>query len=379
MSDVSSPLPLPSKSERLLYICDWLPPDYGAVGQYALLFAQKVASEGRDIVVAGLSSREDSSTSADIGAGHLRQIRVKVPTYDKTSLLKRMLWTLRTNTQLVWKLRRQLLEADVIQFTGSPPYFLHWIAPLNLLLRKKLVYRITDFHPECLMAQRKRPSSILKLIYRLTVFWRRRVDEFEVLGIDQLERLKEIGIPSEKIRVQRDRAPVEFNSGIMPLDRPPAVGGKLALLYSGNWGIAHDYRTFVSAYDLHHKKGSGRFVLWVNAVGAAVESIENELRHLRLPYGRTSPVPLESLSRLLITPDAHLITLSDAFVGFVLPSKVYGCIESGLPILYVGSARSDVHRLCVERTRAGYFRVEVGSVQDCWDALERLADTKEQK
>ena len=31
-----------------------------------------------------------------------------------------------------------------IVFTGSPPLLLHWIAPANLLLRKKLIYRITD-------------------------------------------------------------------------------------------------------------------------------------------------------------------------------------------------------------------------------------------
>src|SRR6266404_5342878 len=43
--------------ERLLYLCDWLPPDYGAVGQYSLLFARELAAEGRDVVLAGLSSR----------------------------------------------------------------------------------------------------------------------------------------------------------------------------------------------------------------------------------------------------------------------------------------------------------------------------------
>jgi hypothetical protein len=27
--------------QRLVYICDWLPPDFGAVGQYAMLFARE--------------------------------------------------------------------------------------------------------------------------------------------------------------------------------------------------------------------------------------------------------------------------------------------------------------------------------------------------
>jgi hypothetical protein len=28
-------------------------------------------------------------------------------------------------------------------FTGSPPFLLHVVAPINLLLRRKLTYRIT--------------------------------------------------------------------------------------------------------------------------------------------------------------------------------------------------------------------------------------------
>jgi hypothetical protein len=68
-----------------------------------------------------------------------------------------------------------------------------------------------------------------------------------------------------------------------------------------------------------------------------------------------------------------LITLSDAFVGFVLPSKVHGCVASKKPILYVGSERSDVHRLCAAG-KAYYQRVAVGDLSGCLAALERLAD-----
>ena len=150
----------------------------------------------------------------------------------------------------------------------------------------------------------------------------------------------------------------------------------MLLLYSGNWGVAHDYSTFLEAYRQHHREGSGRVVLWLNAVGAAVERIEAFLRDERLPYLRTALVPLEQLASLLVTPDAHLITLSDAFVGYVLPSKVHGCIASNKPILFVGSDRSDVHRLCLD-SAAGYERVSVGDVAGCIAALEDLAKDEE--
>lgn len=359
--------------QRLVYLCDWLPPDYGAVGQYSALFARQLAEEGRNVTLVGLSSRERSVSCESCGAGSLRQIRVLAATYDKTSLLHRMLWTARINTRLMWRAWRDLRQADVVLFTGSPPFLLHWVAPINMLLRKKLIYRITDFHPECLMAQRRPPALSLRLIYRLTLFWRRRVDEFEVLGYDQAERLTEAGIPKERIRLKRDPSPVAFNPAPRPLPRPEAARGKLLLLYSGNWGVAHDYQTFVTAYAMHYRKGTGRFVLWLNAVGAAVDAIEGELKRQELPYVRGTPVPLGELARLLVTPDAHLITLSEAFVGFVLPSKVHACIDSERPVLYIGSERSDVHRLCAERMTAPYLRVAANDVEGCWKALEDLA------
>ena len=44
----------------LVYLCDWLPPDFGAVGQYSLLFARERAAAGEEVVLAGLSSTASS-------------------------------------------------------------------------------------------------------------------------------------------------------------------------------------------------------------------------------------------------------------------------------------------------------------------------------
>jgi hypothetical protein len=356
-----------------LYICDWLPPDFGAVGQYSLIFARSQATEGRRVVLGGLSSHGHQEVIEACGKGRLRIVKLATRPYEKANFKTRILWTLKTNTRIVIGLWSELWACDEIRFTGSPPLLLHWIAPLNLLLRKRLVYRITDFHPECLIAARDQPTWWLGLVYRLTRFWRRRVTAFEVLGEDQKARLIESGISEERISIKPDRSPVVIHEGTMPLERPKIGVGKVLLLYSGNWGVAHDYSTFLEGYRQHHGEGSGRVVLWLNATGAAVERIETFLRDERLPYLRSALVPLEQLASLLVTPDAHLITLSDAFVGYVLPSKVHGCIASKKPILFIGSDRSDVHRLCLD-SRAGYARVSVGDVARCIAALEVLAE-----
>jgi hypothetical protein len=361
---------------RLIYLCDWLPPDFGAVGQYSLLFARERAARGEDVTLAGLSSTAASVEEENPGkVGRLRVVRLRAPTYDRADLRTRALWTARTNLALVWNLRREIRRADEVLFTGSPPFLIHLLAPLNLLLRKRLTYRITDFHPECLMAERAHPSAALHLFHHWTVLLRRRVHSFEVLGEDQRARLLEIGIRPERIVLKRDPSPVEIPAGTEPLEVPPELAGRVLLLYSGNFGVAHDHETFLEGYRRHHREGSGRVALWLNATGAKADRVAEALRLEDLPFHRSRPVPLEMLPRLLVTPHAHLVTLRDEFVGYVLPSKIYGCIQSGRSLLYVGSPRSDVHLLASrDLPPERYRRVDVGDASGIARALEQVAE-----
>ena len=83
---------------------------------------------------------------------------------------------------------------------------------------------------------------------------------------------------------------------------------------------------------------TGRVVLWLNAVGSGSDDRRGDLAPIRACRSTAAKlVPIDQLGALLVTPDAHLITLSDAFVGFVLPSKVHGCIASRKPIVFIGS------------------------------------------
>ena len=61
----------------------------------------------------------------------------------------------------------------------------------------------------------------------------------------------------------------------------------------------------------------------------------------------------------------HLITLRDPFVGYVLPSKIHACIDSGKQILFVGSNDSDVHLLASRALPSDrYCRVNVATSAD---------------
>lgn len=356
-----------------LYICDWLPPDFGAVGQYSLLFARRRAEEGRNVALLGLSSDAAGILEERHGRGALTIIRLKASRYDKGSAPRRLWWTVQTNTRLLsaaWPLMRR---AERVLFTGSPPLFLHWIAPSRALHGRRLVYRITDFHPECAIAARGGvPSPLQRLVLRLTRFWRRRVDEFEVLGRDQAERLRASGVSGHRITYKPDPSPVSIPPDTTPLPRPWGSSETKLLLYSGNWGLAHEAETFLEGYRRHHAAGGG-VVLWLNAIGSGAAEVAATLRLEGLPLIRGAPTPLDQLAALLATPDAHLITLKDAFVGYALPSKVHGCVASGKPTLFIGSDESDVHRIAWAGLGRRYARASVGDPAAVAAWLDELA------
>jgi hypothetical protein len=361
--------------KRLVYICDWLPPDFGAVGQYAVLFARGWASDGWDVTLVGLTSGKSSCQAAEaIGDGSLEVLRVHRRSYKKQKFAARLAWTVASNVLLLAAAFKAMRRSDTVLFTGAPPLMLHFIVPLNLLLRKRLIYRITDFHPECLIAERGRSGLILGLLLRLTHFWRRRVDEFEVLGIDAARRLEDCRVAAKRIRLKRDFCPVTFEPGLIPLPLPDELrGGCGVILYSGNWGLAHDEKTFVEAYGRYLEQSKCGLRFWVNATGAKADRVESELRSRGVPFYRSSLVPLEDLPRLLLAADFHLITLRDPFVGYVLPSKVHACIESGKRILFVGSQNSDIHLLASRALPSSrYYRVDVGDVDGLVNALRAM-------
>jgi Glycosyl transferase 4-like domain len=364
--------------KRLVYICDWLPPDFGAVGQYSVLFAREWAQDGWAVTLVGLTSGSSERGRPEaVGAGTVEIVRIHRRALDKRKFAARLLWTLVSNLLLVRAASGAMRRADAVLFTGSPPLMIHFVMPLAKALGKRVIYRITDFYPECLIAERGRAGLVLKLIAGLTYFWRRRVDCFEVLGADQMQRLLALGIPRERIRLKRDPSPVRFGAKAGALELPEPLRGQAGvLLYSGNWGVAHDARTFLDAYVQYRRHAKHGLGLWLNAVGSKADQVETALRRENAFVHRSALVPLEELPAVLLAADVHLITLRDPFVGYVLPSKIYACIESGKRILFVGSTQSDVHSLASRALGPGrYFRVDVGDVGGLVRTLHEIEAT----
>src|SRR6266481_5989530 len=89
------------KRNQLFYIVDWLPPDFGAVGQYGAIFARDIAVAGRDVRLIGLTTGEYSTTREVLPNGHVFETtRIHGSMYSKSRFFTRLLWTFRTNMQI---------------------------------------------------------------------------------------------------------------------------------------------------------------------------------------------------------------------------------------------------------------------------------------
>ena len=360
-----------SQAPDLVYICDWLPPDFGAVGQYSLMFATELAEQGQHVALIGLSSSGSAHETASVGRGSLTVHRLSAAPYSKERRGARLLWTVKTNTRLVRAAWPLMATAKTILFTGSPPMFLHWIAPANLLLRRaRLPHH--GLSPR-VRHRRVQPSSLLAAPCVLgNDLWRRRVHEFEVLGHDQAQHLRDIGITDDRIRLKPDPSPVSITPDTQPLPRPPGFEGKHLLLYSGNWGIAHNVQTFLDGYAAHHRRGTGRVVLWL----CRGQRRADRRRNLASIW---PPVPSQPAcaDRPTRSPAGHARLAPDHPVRCI--RRLCRAVEGARLYRFAQTDRihrqrkSDVDRLCWE-SGCDYTRVAAGDAAGFARTLEHLAD-----
>lgn len=359
-------------SKPLIVVCDWLPPAFGAVGQYELLRAKEAAAAGGRVHLIGLG--EQSGVEEQIfGDGRLTITRLAASRPNRSSLLTRSLWAIGTNLRLLGQAARtaRMYPDGEIKVTGSPPFISYmillwrWLHP-----RHAITYRITDFYPETAFAAGK--ARFLRPLTPLIHGLRRRANRIEALSWCQKARLIESGVPQGRIEIVRDTSPVRLGPDIKPAPRPFADDAFI-LLYSGNLGFAHDWTTFAEAYRAHVQEGPNRVRLWLNATGVGVERLRAFCETHGLPVHISEPVALEQLPGVLLAADAHLILLGDPFWGYVFPSKTYACLDSGRPSLFIGPAESDVHTLLMADPEKN-ASVRNGDVEGAVAALNRLAN-----
>ncbi len=209
-----------------------------------------------------------------------------------------------------------------------------------------------------------------------TVGWladtsRKHADGILSLGKCMTHRLVRRGIPATHMHLTEN-----WSNGdqIHPLPRP-GNPDELTLLYSGNLGLAHDVRTFaLAALEL---KDDPRFRFIFVGSGSRRE----ELRQFVKAYGLESVeergyVPRDQLNEGLAVGDIGLVLQQDSCSGLVVPSKVYGIMASGRPILFVGPADA-TPALHIREHQCGW-QVDNGDHAGLSRLLQYLADHKDE-
>jgi colanic acid biosynthesis glycosyl transferase WcaI len=113
----------------------------------------------------------------------------------------------------------------------------------------------------------------------------------------------------------------------------------LALLYSGSFGRAHSSQEILDLVELLHPYGA-KLVFSVR--GKRQEELRKEVSQ-RGPG--TEFVPFASADQLLdrlACADIQVVTLRPGWAGMVVPSKFFGALAAGRPVLFAGSVHSSL-------------------------------------
>jgi glycosyltransferase involved in cell wall biosynthesis len=241
---------------------------------------------------------------------------------------------------------RRLPETDAL-ILGTDPQLAPLLFPWIRRFRRKsrLVHWCFDLYPEAIladgasgfvkwMAQKsfplmKRAYSSVDLIVDIGSCMGRRFDAYH-------PRAKRATLTPWAL-VEPDR--------IEPPDpeirRRLFGNAQLALLYAGNLGKAHDFSLFLQLARSVYQENR-RIVFCFAGRGNRWEELQRAVRPEDENIRVTSFAEEEELTPRLTAADIHLLSLRSGWEGVVVPSKFFGSLAVGRPILYAGPEESAI-------------------------------------
>jgi colanic acid biosynthesis glycosyl transferase WcaI len=242
---------------------------------------------------------------------------------------------------------------DVNFFLTQPQLFFLWGAILKLLRRQRYVVVVMDMYPEVavqagMIGGRSAAARLLGALSRLGM---RHADRVIAIGRCSREYLERQGIRAERIRVVPNWSS-EAEVQPIPRDQNPmraelGLGDRLVVMYSGNMGVAHYFEDILDVVGRFRNRDEVRFVF--AGSGARRAEIETAKRERGLENLILLPFqPVEKLAQSLSLGDVHFISLRSGFEALVVPSKAYGVITAGRPIIYQGEAGGEIARMIRE-------------------------------
>ncbi len=332
----------------ILFINRVYPPDDGATGQLLAELAEALVKEGWQVSVLAAGNLQPSTFNLQPSV-----VRVRGLPFTRASLVRRALSYASLYPALLWRALR-LPRHDVIVTLTDPPLLLVLGPLLKLWKRARLVHWAQDVYPEVAeeLGVVRKNGCAARLLRGLSNGSLRRHDQIIAVGRCMKDRLIARGISADKITVIPNWAVGASASQLSTLNSQLP----LTVMYSGNFGLAHPFEAIIEAVKMlndtsQREAGHLAPVRFVFAgAGPKLDVVRTALASCANVEFR-APAPLEKISATLAAADVHLACMSDALLGLVVPSKIYGALAAQRPVVFLGPRASEAARVISESGR----------------------------
>ena len=339
---------------RILLLNLYFPPDTSATAKMAHSVVEALSVSHSVTVLCGRPSYEPTERRAwrpyqtEI-AGRARIIRAGSTDFPRVDMKKRVMNYLSYAALAVP--RALFVPCDAVVAMTDPPFQGIIGAIVAMLKRKPYVYNIRDMYPDMAVGGSiVEPRLLARLWERLHRWALRRATRVIVLGDDMRARIIAKGVDASRVVVVRDGAEVLPPNTPLPTPDPDVVQAirgnfSFVLLHAGNLGFYGAWNTLVTAARKLASDGVGLVFVGDGAQRAQIEAAAAGSGNIRfLDFFPASKIP-----SVLAAADTHVITVKRGLEGVVVPSKMYGILAAGKPIVAVAPEETDAVSIGVRR------------------------------
>jgi glycosyltransferase involved in cell wall biosynthesis len=342
----------PERRPRVLVLNQYYWPGVEATGHLLSELCEALADEFDVTVVTGMVA--GAATAGKQERAGVEIVRVASTAYDRSKLALRAINYLTYLGLSLWE-GMKVERPDVVLCMTDPPV----IADLALVLARRfdvpLVVVSQDVFPEIAVALKRLDNPALVEALRLaTRLYLKRADRVVAIGETMRERLVEKGADRERIVVIPNWVDT---SDLEPRPRRNAwaeehgLADAFVVMHSGNIGHAQDLDTLIRAATFLRDLDDLRIVL----IGGGAR--RDELKELTRLLETEHVVfmgyqPREVLADSLSSADVHVVGLARGLSGYVVPSRLYGVLAVGRPVIAAAEADSETAKV-VDEVGAG--------------------------
>lgn len=342
------------KRLRILLLNEYYPPDTSATAKLAEVVVKTLAVRHEVTVLAGRPSYDPSKGHPYYLLRTERKGSVRVRRVGSTAFPRHRMKRRVSNylSYLALALPVALATpADLVLAMTDPPIEGLLGALVARWKRLPYVYNIRDLYPDMAVGgQIVEQRGWVRWWERLHRRAMRQATRVIVLGEDMRERIAAKGIDPSRIALVRDGAELQDLPAVEghPAAKAIRAGFKFVALHAGNLGFYGAWEALVEAAREMEGEGFGLVFVGGGAQRERVEQLACGSKAVRLLPFR----PAEEIPYVLGAADVHVITVRRGLEGVVVPSKLYGILAAGQPVLAVTPETSDVARI-VKATGCG--------------------------